>query len=376
MTSIFDVAVIGVGGIGSAALYELTKRGLKVVGIDQFSPPHAAGSSHGHSRIIRTAYFEHPDYVPLLRHAFELWENLEKESREWILHRTGLLQAGREDGEVIPGVLASAQLHNLAVERLDERALSKEMPRFRIPADFVALYEKEAGVLFVERAIEQYLKLAQANGAELVLNRAIRGATYRNQQHELETDAGTIHAKFIVICAGSWTRKLLKNLRVPLTVVRKHLYWYWPKTSHFASDGMPAFLFETPSGCYYGMPAYPEFGLKMADHGNLMDCVDPDNVDRSGDHRDSQLVRGFRDSYFHETDWRDQMTASCLYTMSPDGHFIVDDVPDLPDACLVAGLSGHGYKFASVLGYELAERVVSGNFSARTRFLSLQRFST
>ena len=381
----YDAIILGAGGVGSAAMWQLARRGLRVLGIDRFDPPHGEGSSHGQTRIIRQAYFEHADYVPLLLESYRLWEELEERTGQRLKIETGLLEVGPREGIVVPGVLSAACQHGLAVEELTAAGVESRWPAFRVPNqvssfELIGVFEPRAGYLKVEDCVAACLAEAKRHGAELLPKVEVRD-WQTDDDILVHTSAGDFRANRLVITAGAWSGPLLHNLGVPLEVRRKPLMWYEPSDAATATasltsaaNGFPCFLFELPSGIFYGFPAVDERGLKAAEHSGGSPLADPLAVDRALHAGDHLLVDQFLQSHIPSvrTPCRDH--AVCLYTMSPDEHFIVDRHPADPRVVFAAGLSGHGFKFTPVLGSILADLAIDGLTSLPSRFLSIGRF--
>jgi sarcosine oxidase len=372
----FDVIVLGVGGVGSAALYHLAKRGVRVLGLEQFGLAHDRGSSHGQTRLIRQTYFEHPDYVPLVQRAFDGWHALEQEAGTALYREAGLIQIGRADGEVLRGVRASAALHNLSIQNLSAREAMQRFGGLQIADDCEAVYETRAGYLFVERCVEAHVALAKQLGAELHLNESVRGWKVSAGTVVVETDGGQYAAPRLVITAGAWSVPLLAELGIPLELRRKPLYWYRTLGGDYRADaGFPGFLFDLPEGCFYGFPQIDGQGLKVAEHSGGRVITDPDRLDRELDAADESRVTSFVQAHLPRVSRERTQHAVCMYTMSPDGHFILDRHPGNPEVAFVAGLSGHGFKFAGVLGEELARLALDGKVDPRAKFLAVNRKS-
>jgi sarcosine oxidase len=371
----FDVIVIGCGGVGSAVLSELSRRGARVLGIDRFAPGHDRGSSHGTTRIIRRAYFEHPDYVPLLLRSYELWARLEDASSQRLFHRTGLLQIGPPDGELVPGVLRSAAEHGLAVQRLDGADVSGRFGGFVVPDGFSAVFEEGAGYLLVEDAVVAQLDLAAVGGAELSTGETVVGWSDGGAGVTVDTDRGHYEAGRLVITAGPWAPQLLAGLGVELRVVRKYQHWFANDDPRYrAAVGAPVFIHEVPAGFFYGFPQIDELGVKVGEHSGGAPVQDPSHVDRSLDAADQDRVARFLGEYLPGVGGAPTDYAVCMYTMSPDEHFIVDRIPGAEHVFFAAGLSGHGFKFTPVLGELLADLALEGKSDLPARFLSLERF--
>jgi sarcosine oxidase len=369
----YDAIVIGTGGVGSAAAYHLARRGVKVLGLDRFPGGHDRGSSHGQTRIIRQAYFEHPDYVPLLKRAYELWSELERKASQQLFHRVGLLQIGPENGPVVHGVLESARLHQLNVEKLSAAEIAGRWPAFRVPDGSVGAYEPGAGYLRVEACVLAHLAAADRCGAELKSGIAVESWRADGNGVRVTTDQGEFHAAKLVITAGPWAPQILADLGIHLEVRRKHLYWLGTTDAALDYSRCPTFLYEVPQGVFYGFPMMDSLGLKVAEHSGGVVVDDPLNDPRLLDERDLSRVRGFLAQCMPTATGPLNRHAVCFYTMSPDEHFIVDRHPQSSRVVFAAGLSGHGFKFTSVLGEALAEMAVEGRTSLPVQFLSRSR---
>lgn len=380
----YDAIVLGTGGVGSAALMHLAARGATALGIDRFEPGHDRGSSHGQTRLIRQAYYEHPDYVPLLRRAFELWTRLEADAGQQLYHQVGLLQIGPPDGEVLQGVRASARQHALPIENLTAAESHRRFPGFRVDDDCEAIFETRAGYLLVERCVQAHASQAVRLGAHLHAGETVRDWRAEGTTVVVETDRGTYATSRLIVTAGAWAAPLLGQLRIPLEVRRKPLYWFRPQTDIYRADlACPAFLydlekrgqnyFSAPAGCFYGVPQIDSAGIKVAEHTGGQVVADPLSVDRANDPADQQRVALFVERYLTQatTDCTDYTV--CLYTMTPDRHFVVDAHPDHPQVVFAAGLSGHGFKFTGVLGEALSELALDGKTDLPIGFLSAGR---
>ena len=371
----YDVIVVGVGAMGSAACYQLASRGARVLGLEQFDIPNARGSSHGQSRMIRMAYYEHPDYVPLLRRAYELWDEIEGVSGQKLLHITGGVYMGPPDGEVVAGSLQSARRHGLGHELLDRAALAGRFPQFRVPDDWQALYEDRAGFLLPERAVAAYAEAALRRGADLRGHEPLTAWRATDRGVVVATTRGEYEAERLVFCGGAWSGKLLADLGVPLVVTRQVLGWVWPRRPEWFEMGrLPVWAVEKPGGLYYGFPMMPDSpGLKLADH-SFGTPTDPDRVAREVTPEDEDTFRPALARYVPEADGPTLAVRVCLYTHSPDRHFVIDRHPAYDRVTVACGFSGHGFKFASVIGEVLADLATRGKTSLPASFLGLSRF--
>lgn len=359
---VFDVAVVGLGAMGSAAAATLARRGLRVLGLDRFAPPHDRGSSHGKTRIIREAYFEAPFYVPLLRRAYELWDQLERDAgRSDLIRKTGGLAIGALSSELVQGALAAALEHEVPHEFLDAAGLRRRFPAFAMPEEFVAVHELRAGYLHPERCIAAQLEIAARSGAELRTDESV-------ERWEAEPDAVTLHtargryeAGRVIFAAGAWMRELLADLRLPLTVTRQTLFWFSPARDAelFAPARTPIALVEiAPDRIFYTFPD-DGAGVKIAVHQDGEPTA-PDAARRSVDECEVAEARRLLERYLPAAAGNLRETAVCLYTNTPDQHFVIDRHPEHANVIVASPCSGHGFKFASVVGEILADLATDG----------------
>jgi sarcosine oxidase len=355
-----DVAVIGLGATGSAALHRLATRGLRVVGIEQFTPGHDRGSSHGESRIIRLGYFEHPSYVPLVRAALPLWRALERDAGTPLLQVTGILEIGAPDGTLVAGTLRSAQTHGLRHEVLDAADVTRRFPAFRLPPHFLGVFQPDGGILAAEPAVEAQLALARAAGAEVRTNETVRAIEPTSAGVRVVTDRGTIAAGQAVIAAGPWIKQLLPDLAVPIRVTRQAVGWFAPSDAAlFARERCPVFMIENPDGIFYGFPAGRRPGIKFARH-HSDEVVDPSAAARPMDSADEAALRPALAAHVPTANGALLNAQTCRYTLTPDGDFILDRLPGAPAVIVASPCSGHGFKFAPVIGEIVADLVTEG----------------
>ena len=344
----YDLIVLGTGGVGSAALYHAARRGLKVLGLDRFPPGHNRGSSHGESRMIRLSYFEHPDYVPLLRRSYELWDALDPA----LLQRCGVLYVGTEDGATIGGVRQSAQRYQLDIE---ERADRVENLPLVIPAGAQAVFEPDAGLLPVEDCVVEHLTQAVAAGAEHRVAETVIDWCETPAGIEVRTESGSDSAERLIVSAGAWAGEMLRDLRLPLQVLRKHVHWHETSEERYNC----AFFYELEHGQFYGFPT-GNGRLKLGEHSGGEPVADPLAISREPDPEDTARVEAFVADYLPGVSLKRLQHEVCLYTMTPDANFIVDRHPDSDRVAFAAGLSGHGFKFTPVLGEILVDLVLEG----------------
>jgi len=372
----YDAIVLGAGGIGSAALYELARRGARSIGIDRFHPPHDRGSSHGQSRVIRQAYFEHPDYVPLLFEAYRMWRELEQTCGRSLFHEIGLIQLGPVDGVVVPGVLRSAGEHGLTVESMSAADVERRWPGLHAGDGLVGVYEPRAGYLLVEECVRAHLEAAQAKGAELLLDTEVLGWSANGHEVRVQTTRGDFQASRLIVTAGAWATKVLSDLSMKLSVRRKSLFWFdSPSTKYDLASGCPIYLYELSEGVFYGFPKLDARGIKAGEHTGGIVVSDPLSVDREIVASEQMAIEQFLKSHLPEVSSRVTDHTVCLYTMSPDEHFIVDRHLAHANVAFAAGLSGHGFKFGPVLGRVLVDLALDGGTSLPIDILSLARFT-
>lgn len=369
-----DVVVIGLGAAGIAALHRLALRGCRVLGIEQFVPGHDRGSSHGETRIIRLGYFEHPSYVPLLREAYPLWREIEAACGTPLMTITGIIEFGAPDSALMRGTLASSRLHGLPHEVLDAAAVMRRIPPFRLPSDFIGVFQPDGGFLNAEPALKAMLALATAAGAEVRTGTRVQAIEPWGEGVRVVTAGGIIEARAAVVAAGPWLKALLPDVPAPLRVTRQVLAWFAPHDpAPFTRDRFPVFLCETEHGIHYGFPLHGA-GLKVAKHHHEDETVDPDRVDRRVSAHDEGLIRDFLADHLPEGNAPLAAATTCLYTMTPDGDFILDRLPGAPQVIVASPCSGHGFKFAPVIGDIIAELVMDGATRRDIARFSLARF--
>jgi sarcosine oxidase len=375
-TNRFDVIVVGIGAMGAAACWQLARRGLRVLGLEQFDIPHSRGSSHGYSRLTRTAYYEHPDYVPLLRRAHALWRELERESAENILHLVGGLYLGPHDGELVGGSLRAARQHELPHTLLSRETLARQYPQFTVPDDWVGVYETEAGFLLPELAISACVDRALHAGADVHAHEPVRSWHAEATEVAVTTARETYRAGHVVFAGGAWSDRLVHDLGVDLHVTRQVLGWVWPRQPEtFRRGVLPVWMIDRAGGAvYYGFPLQTlSPGLKVALHAP-MQRTDPDRVERGILPGDEETFRPCLRNHLPAADGPLLALRTCLYTNSPDGHFIVGRHPRHERVLLAAGFSGHGFKFAPVIGEAIADLAQAGKTDLPVAFLDPHRF--
>jgi sarcosine oxidase len=372
----YDVAIAGLGAMGSAAARSLARRGLSVVGFDRFAPPHAQGSSHGRSRIIREAYFEHPAYVPLVRHAYRLWEELEREAGVPLLLKTGGLMIGPPDGAIVTGALASARQYGLDHELLDAAGITRRVPMMHPPPGMVGVWEPNAGALFPEAAVAAALASARRHGATLHVDDPVVGWRADGDGVEVRTARAVHRAGHMVLAAGAWLPKLAPGPALPLAVERVALYWFEPAAdpAGFDPGRFPIFILEhAPDRCIYGFPRL-DGTVKLARHHEGK-TVDPDLPRAGVSPEEVAAMRALFRPFLPGADGPLRETAVCMYTNTPDRHFVIGPDPGDPAVTLVSACSGHGFKFAPAIGEIVADLVMDGTTRWDLGLFSPARFA-
>ena len=380
MRGTFDVIVVGTGSMGSSACYHLARRGLSVLGLDRLEVPNRRGSHHGRSRMIRLAYFEHPDYIALLRRAYENWETLQREYGAQLLHITGGLYLGPPDSELVAGSLEAAERHELPHEVIEPHTIRDRFPEFRLPEEMVGFYEPQAGFLVPEKVVAAQAELAVRHGAQLHERERVTDWGADGSGVVVRTDAGEYHAGKLVFAAGAWSIGLLDEVGVDLTVTRQTMAWFSPAhPEQFAVGTFPCWAIDpVPRGQHrgllYGFPVTADRpGFKIAHHWPAEPC-DPDRVDRDPRPDDEEPLREALGRYVPSACGPLLSLCICLYTNTSDGHFVIDLHPNHERVVVAAGFSGHGFKFVSVVGEVLADLAAEGRTDLPVEFLGLSRF--
>lgn len=372
---IFDVIVIGVGGMGSAAAYELARRGRRVLALEQFALGHDRGSSHGHTRIIRKAYYEHPDYVPLVCRAFERWFDLEQRQGLHLLSECPCLSIGRADSAMIAGVRASAAEHQLPVEALDAAELRRRFPPFRFGGEYVGVLERSAGFLYVEDCVQAHACEAVRLGATILDNEPVVSWQAGEREVTVQTTAERYTAAQLVITAGPWAGQVLAERGAFLRVMRQVVHWFGTRDdSQFRRDRFPLYIAETPQGHFYGFPVLNVNGAKVAQHYGAPELTHPSEIERTIKPQDEERTRAFLREHLPMIDGPSPRASVCIYTLTPDRHFVIDLHPDHYNVALAAGFSGHGFKFAPVVGEILADLAENGRTELPIGMFRIQRF--
>jgi len=369
----FDVIVLGGGTMGTAAAWALGKRGLKTLLLEQFHHVHDRGSHGGETRVIRHAYAESPEYVPLVRRADQLWQELQASVGEQVLVRCGGLELAAPGFAHARAARASADAHGLSYEWLTPEEVVSRWPAFRVPEDWDALYSPDSGFLLTEGALRRMADAARALGATILEQTQAVGWGAELEHVWVDTPVDRYEADALIVTAGAWATKSIADLDLPIRLLRKTLWWQEVvDPRQFEPERFPVFITDSPAGEIYGFPVYGAPALKIANHagGELVDLETVDRSTRPGENRDclelaARVLPGVTS--------RVMKSAVCLYAMTPDTDFIVDRHPLLPRVAIGGGFSGHGFKFAPAIGELLTELIVDPVAESIPR-LQLSRF--
>ena len=373
----YDAIVIGVGGMGSAAVYHLAIRGWKVLGLEQYDIPHELGSSHGYSRMIRYTLQEHPSYVPLVRRAYELWHQLEDAAGETLLVTTGSVRAGPPESPFFQGAKEACDLHNIPYEVLTGSELNKRFPGYQFPEGISSIYQADGGFLLPERCIINHVRAAQDAGAQVHGRETVLDWDAQGEGVRVRTNRDTYTAGRLVVTAGAWAAKLVPQLAKYAVPERQVLGWFQPERPElFRPDSFPVFGVLSEEGRYYGFPSYGVPGFKLGRSNHLQQQVDPDRMDRQVHPEDEEVLRRFINRYFPLAGGPVLTLKTCMYTNTPDEHFIIDVLPSHPQVSVAAGFSGHGFKFASVVGEVMADLAQNGETRHDISLFRLDRFDS
>lgn len=379
MDRAYDVIVIGLGAMGSATAYHLAKRGQRVLGLDAYPCLHKNGSSHGRTRGIREAYAESPDYVPLVQRAYALWREVEAESGERLLTITGGIGIGATEGvgHHAHGQQAeSAARYGLKIETLTAAEVMARFPGVRVPDGYGGVYDPHTGFLRPEPCVAAHLNLAARHGATLHHAESARAWAADGAGVRVETDRETYRASRLVIAAGPWAGELLADLGLPLEVRRMYnVYFESARPDLFGQDRFPVWGLGVPEGSYYGVPYLPGDGFKIGRHDAGDPCT-PETARRVVTDDEIAALRAVVDTYLPGAAGAVRETATCLYTMTPDGHFIIDRHPAYRQVSYASPCSGHGFKFSAAIGEIMADLAMDGAARLPISFLAASRFST
>jgi monomeric sarcosine oxidase len=374
--TVFDAIVIGLGAMGSSACCHLARRGFTVLGLDQHSLAHDRGSSHGETRLIRKAYFEKPDYVPLLCRAFELWAQLQGECGEALFERNGLVTFGRPGmSRVYDGALSSGRSYSIPMERFSRDEAARRWPMYLAPEGFAAAYEPGAGFLHAEKCVLAHAAEARRSGAVLRENEAVVEYSFLSGRFNVRTSRRRYSAARLIVAGGGWSSRLLADLGLPLELRKMFVGWFPAPQEHSAKRGVPGFVFDLDEEFYYGFPSIDEKSIKVAGHRRFEPLARPEEKDLFPPTAERiEASRRFVRERLPLASDQLLRFSTCIYTMTSDEDFVIDRHPEISGLIFAAGFSGHGFKFASVVGEILADLAIEGKTDHPIDFLSASRF--
>jgi sarcosine oxidase len=370
----YDAIVVGLGGMGSAAAYHLAGRGARVLGLEQFGAAHDQGSSHGKTRVIRQAYYEGPDYVPLLLRAYDLWHALEREAGTPLLRTTGALYVGAHEVPHIAGAELSARTHHIPFEMLSAEEIRARYPVLRPRPGVVGLFEFKAGILVPEQCVATHIDLARRRGADLRMNEPAVSWTAGRDGVAVRTSRGTYEGRSLVVTAGPWTAQVLEDLPVPIQVERVVLYWFEPRARRDELARLPIYGWDVEDVHAYGFPYLEGQGMKVAFHQVYQEITTPQTIRRAVGDDEKARMRDFLAGFIPDAAGAITAAVTCMYSNTPDSHFIIDRHPAHDRVVFAGGFSGHGFKFCPVVGEVLADLALRGETSLPIKLFALNRF--
>jgi len=371
----YDAIVIGVGGMGSAAVYHLARRGLQVLGLEKHAIPHEMGSSHGYSRMIRYTLQEHPSYVPLVRRSYELWHEMEETAGEELMVTTGSIRAGAPNSPFFLNAQEACDLHSIPYEILTASEVNKRFPGYRFPEEISSVYQADGGFLLPERCILTHVQAAERAGADVHSQETVLDWEVRGDGVQVRTDRDTYTAGRLVVTAGPWAANLVPELAAYAVPERQVMGWFQPKHPElYAADAFPVFGVFTEEGRYYGFPSHAVPGFKIGRAHHLLQKVDPDAINREVHPEDEDILRQAVNRYFPLAAGKLLDGKTCMYTNTPDEHFMIGTLDGQPQVSVAAGFSGHGFKFASVIGEIMADLAQNGATEHDINLFRLDRF--
>jgi len=355
--TIFDVIVVGVGGMGSATCYELARRGQRVLGLERFDIGHSMGSSHGDTRMLRLGYFEGQSYVPMVLRAHQLWREIGKKIGEDLLTITGTLDIIEPGLDIVERGEASCKAYNLPYEVLNAQQIMERYPAFHLPHDYRGLFQPDGGYVKSEKAILAFTALAIDAGAEIhPREQVLSFEPTATGGVKVRTNARTYEAGRLVLSPGPWINKFVPALKPVTQPYRQVFGWFRPlEPELFKKGNFPSFTLKIPEGHYYGFPLYGHPGLKVGGPHHGREACDPDTLIRENRPSDEQDMRDCLATYLPAAMGTALQLKVCIYTMTPDEDFIIDLMPEAPQIVVASPCSGHGFKFASAMGEILAD---------------------
>jgi sarcosine oxidase len=376
MAQRYDVIVIGVGGMGAAAVCALARRGQRVLGIEQFDLGHELGSSGAGVRIYRFAQFLHPAYVPLMRHAFHHWSRLERDAEEQLLFPTGGLDIGSPNSEVVTGSKQACMQHGLAHEVLRAKDVMRRFPAWQVSDDMEAVFQPDSGLLPADRAAFAHVRVAMRLGAQIQVRERVTRITEAREHVVVETSHGRYEAGQVILAAGPWAAQWATSIGAKVVPERQVVGWFAARgNALFQRRAFPIFIVEDETGNHYGLPEHDRPGMKLGRHGHRNEATTADAIRRDIDAEDIAVLTRFTRRYFGERLTSALGYKTCMYTNTPDSHFVIDRLPGHARTWLAAGFSGHGYKFCAGIGEILADLAINGSTTQDVSLFQAGRFA-
>ena len=374
MNNTSDVIIIGLGAMGSATSMFLSHNGIKVIGFDSYSPPHEFGSSLGHTREIREAYHEGTTYVPIVQRAYEIWLEMNENSKVPIIETYGGLLIGRKTGD-IENALKSANKYDIPIKKMTNDEISQKFSVLYPPKEYIGLLESRGGAVFVENSINHMLNTALNNGSIHKYNERVVRWSKKSNYYLVETNLGNYKAEKLVFSSGAWITKLLPPLKLPIKIERQVLFWFSPRKNpdKFKSINMPNSGWDLDNGLsFYTMPNLENRGFKVAMHHNG-EFVDPDTLIRESNDSDLKMVRDFLEEYIPDGNGELIDSKVCMYTDTPDQDFLIDSHPDDENIIICSPCSGHGFKFTPAIGEICSSLIINNSTNFDLDKFSLER---
>ena len=374
MNNTSDVIIIGLGAMGSATSMFLSHNGIKVIGFDSYSPPHEFGSSLGHTRVIREAYHEGTTYVPIVQRAYEIWLEMNENSKVPIIETYGGLLIGPKTGD-IENALKSANKYDIPIKKMTTDEISQKFSVLNPPKEYIGLLESRGGAVFVENSINHMLNTALNNGSIHKYNERVVRWSKKSNYYLVETNLGNYKAEKLVFSSGAWITKLIPTLKLPIKIERQVLFWFSPRKNpdKFKSINMPNSGWDLDNGLsFYTMPNLENRGFKVAMHHNG-EFVDPDTLIRESNDSDLKMVRDFLEEYIPDGNGELIDSKVCMYTDTPDQDFLIDSHPDDENIIICSPCSGHGFKFTPAIGEICSSLIINNSTNFDLDKFSLER---
>ncbi|MQG12607.1 MAG: N-methyl-L-tryptophan oxidase [SAR202 cluster bacterium] len=355
---IYDVIIIGLGAMGSASSYYLSKNGVNVLGLDTYEPPHKLGSSHGHTRVIREAYHEGISYVPIVKRAYDLWNELDHEIEEKLILEYGGMYLG-DDGKYLSDAKKSAKKYEIPISEFSSQEIKEKYKVLNPPKNFKGLLENRSGAVFPEKAISNFLSKSINYGSTHNYNEKVIDWNKESQIYQVKTNKNNYFAEKLIFSSGAWIKNLVPSLNLPIKIERQVLFWFDPikDKDQFHYSNMPNTGWDLDNGIeFYTQPIIEDKGFKVAMHHNGK-FISEDNLNRESNMDDLNIVKNFLEEYIPLANGNLLDSRVCVYTNTPDLDFIIDFYPEDENIIICSPCSGHGFKFTPAIG-EICSKLV------------------